>query len=87
MLEVPLVNQGRRHAAEQQTPAALRQLCLHLLEEVRRRVVHRLNAAHVEEYEALCPQIILEQGKELVSGAEEQVALEFAEDPLVAVLA
>jgi hypothetical protein len=45
-----------------------------------------LDTTHIEENKALCPEISLQLRKKLVGGAEEQIALQFTEDRLVAVL-
>jgi hypothetical protein len=45
-----------------------------------------LDATHIEENKAFCPEIGLQLRKKLVCGAEEQIALQLTEDRLVAVL-
>ena len=58
---------------------------MHLLEQVNGGVVDGLDVAHVQQQEAAGSQVGFKLAEELVGGAEEQVALQFAEDRLIAV--
>ncbi len=59
---------------------------LHLKEEARGRVVHRLHAAEVEEDESPLGEILLELREELVRGPEEEIVLELDEEGVVSAL-
>ena len=59
------------HAAEEQITAALAQPLVHLLEEMRRGVVHGLHPAQVEQEKAPLVEVGFKFAEELVGGAEE----------------
>ena len=79
MLDVLARGQTGRHATEKQFAFSFDQTLAHLFEKMRRREIHGLYTAQIQQQVAPLIQILLKFREQLVGGAKKQTALQESE--------